>query len=257
MVSAPAHPPVTRGSSTVATSFPHPFGRTIAAVLGTLGLVVSTSPSAGATEPATVTVLHAIPTGMGADLVDVYSGRTLLVDDLAPGDMKTLDLPGRTYDIAIFADGARPGSSTALLRAPRARVTSGSNVTFAAALTAAGRPILRQFTNNTRTVGMAMGRLTVRHIAAAPAVDVRSGESVLMRDLRNPGQRDAGLYDGTYRLDVVLAGTSKRAEGPFDVIITNKPGRSDMGNNAIVYIWGSAADGSLQHTIQNVRLDLQ
>lgn len=231
--------------------------RTIVALLAVLGLALGVAPPASSAEPATVTVLHAIPSGSGADLVDVYSGRTLLVDDLAPGDMKTLELPGGTYDLAIHADGGRPGSDTPLLRAPRARVAPGSNVTFAAALTSKGKPILRQFTNNTRTVGMAMGRLTVRHIAAAPAVDVRSGGSVLMRDLRNPGQRDAGLYDGTYRLDVVLAGTSKRAEGPFDVIITNKPGRSDMGNNAIVYIWGSAADGSLQHTIQNVRLDLQ
>lgn len=241
----------------MATSYPRSVGHTLVALLAALGLAVGVSPTAGAAEPATVTVLHAIPAGMGADRVDVYSGRTLVVDNLAPGDMESLRLTAGTYDISVYADGTRPGTGTPLLKAPRARVTSDSNLTFAAALTTSGRPILRQFTNNTRTVGMDMGRLTVRHIAAAPAVDVRSRGSVLMRNLRNPGQQDAGLYDGTYRLDVVLAGTSKRVEGPFDVIITNKPGRSDMGNNAIVYVWGSAADGTLQHTIQNVRLDLR
>lgn len=238
-------------------SFPRSLAHTAGAVLAVLPLALVVPPIASAAGPAAVTLLHAIPSGSGTDLVDVYSGRTLLVDDLAPGGMKTLDLPGGTYDLSMHADGNQPGNAAPLVRAPRARIAPGANVTFAASLTADGKPILRQFTNNTRTVGMDMGRLTVRHIAAAPAVDVRSRGSVLMRGLRNPGQQDVGLYDGTYRLDVVLAGTSKRAEGPFDVIITNRPGRSDMGNNAIVYIWGSAADGTLQHTIQNVRLDLQ
>lgn len=78
-----------------------------------------------------------------------------------------------------------------------------------------------------------------------------------MTDLRNSQQQDVGLFDGTYPLTILRAGSTRRLAGPFDVIITNRPGRSDMGNNAIVYVWGSAAAGPLQHTIQNVRLDLQ
>jgi len=28
-----------------------------------------------------------------------------------------------------------------------------------------------------------------------------------------------------------------------------------MGNNTIVYVWGSAADGTVQQAVQNVRLE--
>jgi hypothetical protein len=38
--------------------------------------------------------------------------------------------------------------------------------------------------------------------------------------------------------------------------IRNEAGRSDMGNNVIVYVWGDAEDGRLRTSVQEVQLDL-
>ncbi len=207
--------------------------------------------------PATVSVLHAIPAALGVGVVDVYAGRSLLVDDLAPGTLETARVPAGTYDLTVLPNGRVPGSSAPLLSAQQTRIPAGRNLTVTANLTAAGRPALTVFTNDTTTVGNGMGRLTVRHIAAAGPVDVRSGGSVLMSGLRNPRQQNVGLYAGKYAITVVEAGSRRTVLGPTSVTISNSPGTQDMGTNTIVYLWGSAGDGSLRTFVQNVRIDLR
>ncbi len=234
----------------------------LACALAVPAAIMSASPVAGSTPAAraaaaTVSVLHAIPAGSGVGVVDVYAGRTLLADNLAPGQLTTVKVPGGTYNVVVLPNGGSPGTTAPLLSAPRTRVPAGANMTFTANLTAAGKPALNVFTNDTTTVGRGKGRLTVRHIAAAPPVDVRTSGSVLLADLRNPRQANAGLNAGNYRLDVVLAGTRKVVLGPTTVTIRNKPGTGDMGTNTIVYVWGSAVDGSLKQAVQNVRIDLR
>ena len=234
----------------------------IACVLAVPAAIMSASPVVGSTPAApavdaTVSVLHAIPAGLGAGVVDVYAGRTLLVDNLTPGKLATVKVPGGTYDVVVLPNGGSPGTTAPLLSAPRTRVPSGANLTVTANLTASGKPALNVFTNDTTTVGRGKGRLTVRHIASAPPVDVRTSGSVLLAGLRNPRQASVGLNAGPYRLDVVLAGTRKVVLGPATVTIRNRPGTGDMGTNTIIYVWGSAADGSLKQAVQNVRIDLR
>ena len=65
-----------------------------------------------------------------------------------------------------------------------------------------------------------------------------------------------GLSDGQPRRSAPSARQRPRRSGT-PITITNKPGTSDMGTNTIVYLWGSAADGSLRAAVQNVRIDLQ
>lgn len=225
-----------------------------AALLATA--VAAATPSARPGN-ATVSVLHAIPEGRGADVVDVYADRTLLIDDLPSGQLTTVTVPEGTYDIAVLPDGRKPGATAALLSAPRTRVASGSNLTVAAHLTVSGRPGITVFTNDTTTVGRGKGRLTVRHVAAAPPVDVRAAGTVLLAGLRNTRQANVGLNAGSYRVDAVLAGTRKVVLRPTTVTIRNSPGTQDMGTNTILYVWGSAADGALQQAVQNVRIDLR
>jgi hypothetical protein len=225
------------------------------AIVGSPAAAGSTS-SSRATD-ATVTVLHAIPAGLGADVVDVYAGSTLLVDDLEPGKLTTIKVPRGTYDLAVLPDGRSPGSTAPLASAPTSRIPAGANLTVAAHLTAAGRPAVTVFTNDTSTVGRGKGRLTVRHVAAAPPVDVRSAGSVLLSGLRNPREANVGLNAGTYRIDAVRAGTRTVVLRPTSVTIRNSPGTQDMGTNTILYIWGSEADGSLRQAVQNVRIDLR
>ena len=154
------------------------------------------SPSTASTpmargEDATVSVLHAIPAGLGADVVDVYAGRDLIIDDMTPGTLETVKLPGGTYAFTVLQDGRTLDGGAPLLRAAQTKVPSGANVTITANLDAAGRPALNGFTNDTNTVGRGMGRLTVRHIAFAAALDIRSAGRVLFTGLRNPRQADA------------------------------------------------------------------
>lgn len=217
---------------------------------------VGAAPSAP-TAKATVSVLHAIPAGLGADVVDVYAGSALLVDDFKPGMLRTITLPGGAYTLTVLPDGASPSSAVSPLAGTRTRIPSGANVTVAAHLTPSGRPTMTTFTNDTTTVGRGMGRLTVRHVAAAPPVDVRDAGSSLFTGLRNARQANAGLTAGTYRVDAVLAGTRRSVLPPTTVTIRNSPGTQDMGTNTILYIWGAAADGALKHVVQNVRIDLR
>lgn len=237
---------------------------TIACALTLLGASMSAPAAVGTTAAApatntkaTLSVLHAVPSGRGADVVDVYAGPTLLVDDLTPGRLVTVQVPAGTYNLAVLPDGRSPGTAAPLISAPRTRVPSGSNLTVTANLTVAGTPVLNVFTNDTTTVGRGKGRLTIRHIAAAAPLDVRAAGSVLLSSLRNPRQGSVGLDAGDYRVDVVRAGTRRVVVGPATVTIRNRPGTGDMGTNTIVYVWGSAADGSLKLAVQNVRIDLR
>ncbi len=71
----------------------------------------------GGDMDATVSVLHWIPEGAGADVVDVYAGDAMLIDNFTPGSLETLTVPEGTYDLAVFADGETPEDGTAVLEA--------------------------------------------------------------------------------------------------------------------------------------------
>lgn len=220
-----------------------------AALLG--GSVAIAGTAAAAPKPkvakkAVVSVLHAIPAGKGADIVDVYAGTTLLVDDLTPGELTRLVVPAGTYDLGVYANGQGPGNGTAVLSAPGTVVPGGANATVTANLDAAGAPALNVFVNDTSPLKQREGRVIVRHIAAAPAVDVRVNGQVVVEDLVNPNQASLEVRSRKYTADVVLANTSTVAIGPATIRVT--PNRV-----TIVYAWGSAADGTLQLAVQSVK----
>ena len=52
---------------------------------------VSAATPATAEAMATVSVLHAIPAGKGADVVDVYAGSAMLIDNFTPADEEEFD----------------------------------------------------------------------------------------------------------------------------------------------------------------------
>jgi hypothetical protein len=105
--------------------------------------------------------------------------------------------------------------------------------------------MLSPFVNDVSTVAAGEARLTVRHTAAAPAVDVRADGDVLVPDLTNPNEAVADVPAGTYSADVVLAGTDQVAIGPADLDLAE-------GTNTIVYAWGSAADENLDLAVQTI-----
>ncbi|MEH6780223.1 MAG: DUF4397 domain-containing protein [Rhodoglobus sp.] len=186
-------------------------------------------------------VLHAVP-GL---TVDVYVNGELTLDDFEPGDLAgPLDLPADTYTVAITASDAADDSSPAI---GPIDLTLEANMSYTAVahLDEAGDPTASLFTNDLSTVAAGEGRLTVRHTAAAPAVDVLANDAVAFENLSNPDEVKADLAVGTISAAVALTGTTDPVIGPADVEIAE-------GVNTIVYAWGSAADDNLTLAVQTI-----
>lgn len=216
------------------------FGRAAGAV-GVAGALVLVATPASAEDTATVSVLHAVP-----DLpVDVYANGERLIDDFQPGTLTDpLELPAGSYDLAIFPADAADGSGEPLLSADGVSVPAGADATVVAHLGEDGTPMLTPFVNDVSAVPAGQARVTVRHTAAAPAVDVRAGGAVVAPGLTNPDEAALVVPAGTVTADVVLAGTDTVALGPADLNLAE-------GTNTIVYAWGSG-DAGYELAVQTI-----
>jgi hypothetical protein len=212
----------------------------VSATAGACALSLAVAVPASADGPvqggkASVSVFHGVP-GL---TVDVYANGNELLPDFQPGTLtepQALD-PG-TYDIEVFADGEGPDGDPAIQKS--VEVPAGANATLAAHLNAQGDPVLTAFVNDTSKVPAGQSRLTVRHVAAAPAVDVRAGGEPVIEGLTNPNEEWLTVPAGT-----VLAGTDTVAIGPADLELGE-------GANTVVYAWGSAEDGNLALKTQTI-----
>lgn len=218
----------------------------LALVLAGLCLMaIGAAPASAATaeadqEQAQVSVFHGVP-GL---TVDVYANGKQLLPDFKPGTLTDpLPLDPGTYDIQVFQAGADPSGTPAIEKS--VDVPAGANATIAAHLNASGDPVLTAFVNDTSRVPSGKARLTVRHVAAAPAVDVRAGGTPVFRNLTNPNEETAEVDPGTVDADVVLAGTGTVVIGPAKLNLTG-------GSNTVVYAWGSADDQNLALKVQNL-----
>lgn len=204
-----------------------------------LGLALPATAATG--QAAQLSVLHAIPDTP----VDVYVNGELTLDDFAPGDLAgPLELPAGDYEVALTAPDAAD-ASTPILGPATFTLEAGANYTAVAHLTEAGDPGLNLFTNDISQTAPGEGRLTVRHTAAAPAVDILAGGSPVIEDLANPDEATLDLAAGTVSAAVALAGTTDPVIGPTDVEIQE-------GVNTILYAWGSAEDGNLAIAAQTI-----
>ena len=212
---------------------------TAATALG-LGLLAAAPSHAAGTSD--VSVLHGVP-GL---TVDVYANGDKLLTDFKPGDLAgPVKLPEGTYDLAVFPAGEGPDGTPAI-KADDVAVPSGANITVVAHLGADGKPVLTPFVNDVSKVDAGKARLTVRHTAAAPAVDVRAGGTPVFEGLENPKEAKADVDAGTVSADVVLAGTDTVAIGPADLDLAE-------GTSTIVYAWGSAEDDNLALAVQTIK----
>ncbi|BDI23187.1 DUF4397 domain-containing protein [Herbiconiux sp. L3-i23] len=203
---------------------------------------VAAAPAAAISDStADLAVLHAIPDTP----VDVWVDEELTLDDFAPGDLAgPLDLPAGSYSIVITAPDAT--DTTAPVLGPLdVELAAGTSYTAAAHLDEAGEPTVTVFTNDISTTAPSEGRLTVRHVAAAPAVDVLAGGTAVVSGLTNPNEAILNLPAGTVNASVALAGTTDPVIGPADVTVAE-------GANTIVYAWGSAEGGNLALALQTI-----
>jgi hypothetical protein len=216
------------------------------AVAGAAALLVA--PAAGAQTPtpisapasATVTLLHGIP---GAT-VDVAVGGQVVIPGFEPGD---------TQDLSSFAGQTlsnvevREAGTTNVVIGPIASlaVPAEGNVTVVAHLTAEGEPTLTPFVNDTSAVAAGQGRLTVRHTAAAPAVDVVVGAARPISNLANPDEQKLDLPAGQ------IAGAQIAPTGG-DPIADVPTVTLQAGTNLIVYAVGSLEGNTFTFLTQQI-----
>lgn len=219
--------------------------RTRAVLLGGIGAAVlalaALPASADTTDGATLAVLHAVPDTP----VDVYVDGDRTLDDFQPGDLAgPLDLAAGTYTVAITAADAEDDSDP-VIGPIDLTLESGGSYTAVAHLDADGNPTATLFTNDTSTTAAGDGRLTVRHVAAAPAVDILAGDDVVAPGLENPDEATLDLPAGTVSASVAAAGTDTVVLGPADVTVSE-------GTLTIVYAWGSLDDDNLALATQTI-----
>lgn len=208
---------------------------------GALVVLAGVTPATAAEGDAKLSVFHGVP-GL---TVDVYVNNALTLDDFEPGTVAgPLELAPGTYSVAITAADAADASAPAIGPVDLV-LESGKNYTAAAHLTPAGEPTATLFTNDISTLEAGEGRLTVRHVAAAPAVDVLAGGAPVITNLSNPAESLLTLPAGTISASVAATGTTAPVIGPADVNVAE-------GVNTIVYAYGSLDNATLALGIQTI-----
>ncbi|GAA1280455.1 DUF4397 domain-containing protein [Arthrobacter pascens] len=198
-------------------------------------------PAHAAEGDAQLSVLHGVP-GL---TVDVWVNGERTLDDFAPSTLAgPLALPAGSYDIAITAADAADASAP-VIGPVTVKLAARGNYTAVANLGADGKPTANLFTNDVSQIAAGKGKLTVRHTAAAPAVDVLAGGSAVISNLSNPKEKTLTLDPGTVPAAVAAAGTTQPVIGPADVTVKE-------GTHTIVYAWGSLADKNLQLAVQTI-----
>ena len=207
---------------------------------GALVWAALASPAQSA-ENAQLSVLHAVP-GL---TVDVYVNGERTLNNFKPGTLAgPLNLDAGTYEVAITASDADDDSDPAIGPIDL-KLKAGENYTAVAHLKEDGDPTATLFTNDVSKTDAGQGRLTVRHTAAAPAVDILAGGDAVISDLSNPDEKVLDLDAGTVEAAVAAAGTTDPVIGPADVTVAE-------GKNTIVYAWGSLDDDNLKLAIQTI-----
>lgn len=208
---------------------------------GALVALGAVAPANAAEDNAMLSVLHGIPDTP----VDVYVNDELTLDDFQPGDLAgPLELPAGTYSVVLAGPDSTDASDPVLgpIDLP---LEAGGNYTAVAHLDAAGAPTANLFTNDISDIAAGEGRLTVRHVAAAPAVDVLAGGQAVISGLENPNEETLNLPAGTVEASVAAAGTTDPVLGPAPVDVAE-------GTLTIVYAWGSLEDENLDLAVQTV-----
>ena len=200
------------------------------------GLAVLVAVPAGAQNNSDVYVVHGIP---GAT-VDVYVNGDLTLESFMPESVAgPLSLPAGDYDIEIFAEDADPSSATAIIDVPDAAVPGDANLSLVAHLDGSGSPALAAFVNDVSDTAADEGRVTIRHTAAAPAVDIVAGGADVppFVNLTNGNEAVADLPVGNYPTGIAAAGAD-------NTVLVDAPVAATAGENLIVYAIGDLAGGS-------------
>jgi hypothetical protein len=210
-------------------------------LLAAAAAAVPAATASAATGDATLSVLHAVPDVT----VDVYLDGKRALDDFTPGTLAgPMMVPAGAHQLAITASDAADASEP-VIGPVDVTLDAGGNYTAVAHDDTSGKPTATLFTNDVSATPAGQGRLIVRHVAAAPAVDVLAGGEAVVSNLSNPDEQALELPAGTVSASVAATGTTDPVIGPADVAVT-------AGADTIVYAWGSLDDQNLALATQTI-----
>jgi hypothetical protein len=197
-------------------------------------------------DESTYSVVHAIPLGYGADVVDIYSDSTLIIDNATPGSIKTFTTTHSNITIRIFPNGVVPSSTTLpLLSSSALPLSRGSTLTFVAHLNEAEEARLSTFKDVVTRAGAKRSWMTVRHVAGAPSLQFRLNGTPVFVPLTNTMQRKRSLRFGLYTLGVTYPETSTS-------VIAATPFEMKARTNEVIYLWGASSKGNLGFLRQEI-----
>jgi hypothetical protein len=192
----------------------------------------------------TVYVTHGLPLDDKGTLVDVFAGpagsgpagAAQLADDFAFGRTAgPLSLAAASYSVYLAVPSAGDDGrldAGEVIYGQDLAVPAGKNLSVVASFNAAGSPNLAVFVNDLSPSRWWVGRLSVRHAAAAPAVDVDLGivpwareHPALVRTVgpaANGAQADVDLLSWKYDVKVRVAGTSTVVAGAEGLTVAGR-----------------------------------
>ena len=208
-------------------------GRLMMAIAAVMALPFLFLSPASAQDDARIHLIHGIP---DVD-VDVEAGGENVFEGFSFGDTQDLSaLAGSTLE-GLKVKAA--GTDTVAIDAGDVALPASGNFTVIAHLDADGTPTLAVFENDVSTIDAGQGRLTVRHTAAAPSVDILANGDAAFSGVTNGNGGTVDLDVGTISASVVPAGeTEPVVIGPADLAIND-------GEHLLVYAVGSLDDDSL------------
>lgn len=178
-----------------------------------------------------VYLVHGIP---GVP-VDVYAGGTAeankVLTDFQPGTVEgPLPIPEGPLPVVVVATGDDPTVEANQVINQTLDVPGGANLSVVANVEG-DTPNLQAFANDLSAVAEGSSRVTVRHTADAPTVDIAVNGEVAIPGLAPGTQASAVLPAGTYDFSVLAGGSP----------VLNLPGTEiPPAKNVIVYAVGSA-----------------
>jgi hypothetical protein len=208
-------------------------------LIAALVILVATGTASAQEAQADATIVHGIP---GVP-VDVYIDDELALEGFEFGSItESLPLDPGDHDIAVRPAGDQ-GAEPIL--DGTAAVEEGTSTSIVAYLDENGEPALGVFANDASLIPAGDARLTVRHAAAAPMVDILvDGEPVLVA-LSNGDEQTTDIGEGTYSTSFAPAGSTSPILGPVELTLV-------AGGSSIVYTVGSADDESLELLVQSI-----
>jgi hypothetical protein len=171
--------------------------------------VFMTGGAAVAAGKATVHVLHAVP---GAK-VDVCVNKAEVKSNFTYKSSFTAQLPQGNHNVSVRA--AEAGECTGdIIKFANLDLVGNKNYTVVAGLTSKGAPRLFTYKNDMSPIADNKARVQVRHVAAAPSVDVWMNGAPAITSFTTGEEATVALPKGDYTVRVAPKGTTTTVIGP-------------------------------------------